>query len=456
MNLQDIRKVHLIGIGGIGVSAIAKLFLNWGTEVSGSDVTDSEIVKDLEKRGVKIFKEHKAKNISDDIELVIYSLAVTEDNLERVRTRELGIKELSYPEVLGEISKTKKTIGVSGTNGKTTVTAMTGLLLEKAELDPLVIVGSKVKKFDENLRIGEGDHFVVEGCEYQAAMLELNPKIAVLTNIEEDHLDYYKDINHIIETFQKYVDKLPKDGLLVINADDENCQKLKRPDCQVITYGINSEADLVVYDIEQREGQQSFYLKYQGEELGQFVLKIPARFNIYNALASVACALGLGIDKDVIYKTLEEYTGSWRRFEKVGEYDGATIISDYAHHPTAVAGTIKATKNFYPGKRVVAVFQPHQHNRTKNLFNDFVKSFDDADLVVLSEIFDVAGREETEDQDVSSKKMAEEVKKRGLNVLYGKDLEETKKIVLENIDKNDIVLVMGAGDIYKVAKNLIK
>jgi len=456
MDLKKIKRIHLIGVGGIGMSAIAKLFKAWGAEVSGSDMSDSEIIENLKNRGIKIFKQHKAKNISSDIELVIYSLAISEDNPERKEARRLKIKELSYPQILGEISKDKKTIAISGTNGKTTVTAMAGLILEEAGLDPLVIVGSKVKDFDENLKLGQGEYFVVEACEYRAAMLELKAENIILTNIEEDHLDYYKDIKHIIKTFQKYINKLSNGNLLILNADDPNCQKLKKPDCKAITYGIKNKADLAADKIKQGAGYQNFYLKYKGKDLGKFTLKIPGEFNIYNALAAAACGLSLNIDKKIIYKVLEKYKGSWRRFEKVGELNGSIIISDYAHHPTAVAATIRAAKNFYPGKRIVAVFQPHQHNRTKKLFNDFVKSFDDADLVILSEIFDVAGREELEDQDISSKKLAEEVRKRGIDVLYGEDLDNTEKIILDNISNNDVVLIMGAGDIYLVANDLVK
>ena len=449
MNLTKLKKIHFIGIGGIGVSSIAKMMLSQDKVVAGSDLELTEITQELKNMGAKIFQGHKSENLAEDTELIIYSPAVPEANPELTRAKELNIPQLSYPEFLGELSKDKFTIAVSGTNGKTTTTAMLGLILEKAGLDPTVIVGSKVNMsgWQGNLRMGKPPHqnfwcggkskyFVVEGCEWRAHMLNLKPKVIVLTNIEEDHLDYYRDLNHIIETFQKYVDKLPSDGLLVLNADDVNSINLKRPKCKVITYGIKNPADITTNKF-------------------SFKLKVPGIFNIYNALAAGACALNLGVKREEIKKALEDFTGLWRRFERVGERDNAIIISDYAHHPTAVKGTILAAKEFYPDRRIVAVFQPHHHNRTKNLFNDFVASFDRADLIILAEIYDVAGREADKDQNVSSQDMVKAIDARGKKVLYAKDLAETKKLILQNIQSNDIVLIMGAGDIYQVANKLV-
>ncbi|MDA2936047.1 UDP-N-acetylmuramate--L-alanine ligase [Patescibacteria group bacterium AH-259-L05] len=460
--------IHFIGIGGIGVSAVAKLLQSQGKEISGSDLYESEITNELEQLSIPVFFKHRKGNIRDDTDIVIYSPAVPENNPERVRTKELGIDQFSYPEFLGEISREKNTIAISGTNGKSTTTALCGLILEKAGLDPTVIVGSKVllgnsgSQWKGNLRVGKSKHFVVEACEHQANMLHLDPHIIILTNLEKDHLDYYKNLNHIIDSFQEFIQKLPKDGLLVLNADDKNLQKLK-PKSTVITYGIENDADVQAKNIIIKPGKQQFDLVTRSDlvtqvEPARVVLKVPGIFNIYNVLAAIAVSFHLGSDIKSIKKAVEEFSGTWRRFEKVGEYKGAIIISDYAHHPTAVYGTIQAAKEFYPDRRIVAVFQPHHHNRTKNLFNEFVSSFDNADLVIISKIYDVAGREEGNDQDVSSYDLVTAIKEKypDKSVIYAKNLKQTQELIKDIIQSNDLVLIMGAGDIDSVARELVQ
>lgn len=453
----NFKKVHLIGIGGIGVSAIAKLMLSLGKEVSGSDLVSSEITSDLSKRGVGFFLGHSEKNLDSKTDLVIYSSAVPKNNHERKKAKKLKIRQLSYPEVLGEISKEKNTIAVSGTNGKSTTTAILGLILEKAGINPLIIVGSKVSNWNGNFRDGQGKYFVVEACEWQANMLNLHPKIIVLTNIEKDHLDYYKNLNHLLTTFQEYIEKLSKDDFLILNSDDPNLKKLK-PKCKVLTYGVKNQADVMAKNIVFGPGWQKFDLFWKSKVYG-LKLKIPGLFNIYNSLAALSCALALGIQPEIIKEVLENFSGIWRRFEvknlKIKNYK-LKIVSDYAHHPTSVRGTIQAAKEFYPGRRILVVFQPHHRNRTKKLFKDFVKSFDKANLVILSEIYDVAGRETEEDKDISSKDLVKAISKRGKvkKIFYAENLEETKKLILESVKANDVVLIMGAGDIYKI-KNKI-
>lgn len=498
MDLTKIRKICFIGLGGIGISAIAKMMLAQNKIVSGSDLVASEIIADLEKIGAKIHIGHKIENLDKDTDLVIYSPAVPENNPERQWAAKLNIPQLSYPEFLGQLSKEKFTIAVSGTNGKSTTTALLGLILEAANFDPLVIVGSKVPQWNGNLRLPqinvdqnadryrylresasavgrdisvnqcnnlrksaiqvEQGLFVVEGCEWRAHMLNLEPKIIILTNLEEDHLDYYRNINQIIETFQKYIEKLPKEGILILNADDENLLKL-RPKCRVITYGIKSQADVMAKNIIVQSGRQEFDLISQLSMINSHLsIKIPGLFNIYNTLAATTCALILGVKIEIIKKILENFSGIWRRFEisSIQYPVSSIVISDYAHHPTAVQGTIQAAREFYPGRRIVVVFQPHHRNRTKKLFNDFVKSFDQADVAIISEIYDVAGREQEQDADISSKDLVMAIKVRMKNkinlkeVFYTKNLVETKDQLLRIIQPNDVVLIMGAGDIYKI------
>lgn len=500
-----VKKVYFVGVGGIGNSAIAKMMLAQGKVVSGSDLVPSEITAALEKLGVKINIGHRAENLNKDTDLVIYSPAVPENNPERQQAIKLKIPQFSYPEFLGQLSKEKFTIAVSGTNGKSTTTAMLGLILEAAGFDPLVIVGSKVAQWNGNLRlpsqeaicnlnirnrfvmrIRTAQSFVVEGCEWRAHMLNLEPKIIILTNLEEDHLDYYRDINHIIATFQKYIEKLPKNGILILNVDDPNLLKL-RPKCRVITYGIRNKAEVMAKNIEIDQGFQKFelirrsdLLNYKNKKIRplKIKLKIPGQFNVYNSLAVIACALNLGVKIEIIKEVLESFSGIWRRFEissiqhprrsrfatLQGKPVSSIIVSDYAHHPTAVAGTIRAAREFFPGRRLIAVFQPHHHNRTKRLFNDFVKSFDEADITIISEIYDVAGRENKQDIDISSKDLVKSIRMRmRLNankngnlkeIIYAANLEDTKNQLLKIIQPNDVILVMGAGDIYKIISNL--
>jgi UDP-N-acetylmuramate--alanine ligase len=533
MNFNLVNKAHFIGVGGIGTSALAKLMLKQNKVISGSDLNSSEITQELEKMGLIFFLGHQPGNLSDDTDLVIYSPAVPENNPERQKAKKLKIPQFSYPEFLGQISKNKFTIAISGTHGKSTTTSLLGLILEAADFDPLVIVGSKVPQWNSNLRLSQhgltqiplrgtqinadtqcrstrirtqinADNsvnprlsagrqssnprqfassqrksalspresaFIVEGCEWRAHLLNLWPKVIILTNLEEDHLDYYRDINQIIKTFQKYIEKLPKDGLLILNNDDLNLKKLK-PKSRVITYGLKNKADVMAKNISVGLGKQEYDLIQNSKFIAHVILSIPGRFNIYNSLAAAAAALALKVKPKIIKEVLENFRGIWRRFELINadlrglnaDLRGQiTVISDYAHHPTAVQFTIQAAREFYPNRRLIAVFQPHHRNRTKKLFGDFVKSFDQADLAIISEIYEVAGREDKKDQDINSKKLVKAIQKRirmnkNLNlkeIIYTKDLIETKKYLFKILQPNDLVLIMGAGDIYKILTQIV-
>lgn len=463
------RKIHFIGVGGIGLSAIAKLMNAQGKIVSGSDANESEITNELKKSGVRIFIGQKAENLTDDIELVVYTLAIPTSNPERAKAEKMKIPMLAYPEALGILFNDKYGIAICGTHGKSTTTSMASLVLAEGGLDPNVVVGSKVPEFGGNLRVGKGKYFVIEACEYERAFLEYFPKIIVLNNIELDHTDYYKDIDDYRSAFEEFILHLPEGGVLIVNGDDKETLNAKRQtlnkfpnsNIKIISFGFGENNDVQGYDMETIAGKTKFKVKIsQGRDLGEFTLKLPGKFNVYNALAAIAVGLRLGVEAEKIKKALAGFGGIWRRFEIKGEYGGATIISDYAHHPTAVKSTIEAAREFYPGKRIVAVFQPHQHNRTKMLYQDFLKSFDSADMVILVEIFDVAGREEKKDQDVSSRKMAEDIKRLkpelASNVFYAGNINEAQQMIEEKIKKDDIILIMGAGDIYKVADALAK
>ncbi|MBU1149031.1 UDP-N-acetylmuramate--L-alanine ligase [Patescibacteria group bacterium] len=456
MNLDRINHLHLVGIGGIGLSGLASLMLAMGKKVSGSDLVSSEITDQLIKRGAVINFSHQSEHLLGTTDLLVHSSAVPEDNPELLAGKAQGINTLTYHQFLAELMREKYGIAVAGTNGKSTVTAMIGLLMAKAGLDPTVTVGTKVKEFSGNARLGQSKYLVSEACEYQAHMLLLPAQAIVLTNIEEDHLDYYLDLPDIINHFQQFIDKLPDCGLLVINNDDPNLVQLKKPDCQIITYGFSPSSDLMASELQPKSGQQQFSLTWRGKDLGQFSLKLPCQFNVYNALAAIALGLQLKIKPEIIKLFLADFSGLWRRFELIGEVGGVPIISDYAHLPSSLRQTIAGAREFFPKKRIVTVFQPHQQARTKKLFNQFADSFNRTDLLILVEIYQVAGREEKQYQDVSSKQLAEQISAKEVKVIYAKDLDQTRQLVKDNLEKNDLLLILGAGDIYLVGNQMVK
>ncbi|MBW2610704.1 MAG: UDP-N-acetylmuramate--L-alanine ligase, partial [Deltaproteobacteria bacterium] len=328
---------------------------------------------------------------------------------------------------------------------------------------------------------GKSKYFLTEACEYERSFLNLYPKIIILNNIELDHTDYYKDLDDMKSAFKEFVSHLPEDGTLIINGDNKEItnpkfqipNKFKIPNSKfkILRFGLSETNNVRADNIEFGDGEVKFNVVYNNKDLGEFILKVPGLFNIYNALSAISLGLVLEIPVDTIKKSLKNYSGIWRRFEIKGEYKKALVISDYAHHPTAVKVTIEAARQFYPGKRIFAVFQPHQHNRTKKLYKDFLNSFNDADVLILTEIFDVAGREENDDQNISSRNLAEDLRKkipplkkgvRGIfklnsdSIFYAKDLEKTRKLIDENIKPDDILLIMGAGDIYKIADDSVR
>jgi len=468
IDLDKIKKIHFIGIGGIGLSAIARFMKEKGKEVSGSDLSHSLMTEKLEKLRIKIGYCQSEKNISRNTDLVIYTTAIPKDNPELKKAKEFGIKTITYPESLGLVFNDKFGIAVCGTHGKSSVSAMAGLLLDDAKLDPSIVVGSILPRYKSNLRVGKSKYFIAEACEYERSFRNLYPKIIILNNIELDHTDYYKDIDDTRNAFEEFVLHLPNDGILIINGDDKeitnlklqilNKFKIQNSKFKILKFGLNETNNVRASNIEFGDGEVKFNVFYNDKDLGEFVLKVPGMFNVYNALGVIVLGLTLEISVEIIKRSLTDYLGIWRRFEIMGKYKNVLVISDYAHHPTAVKATIEATKQFYPDKRVFVVFQPHQHNRTKELYKDFLNSFNDADVVILSEIFDVKGREEGDDQDVSSLDLVKDIKKKSdiNSIFYTKNLKETRKLIDENIKADDILLVMGAGDIYKVAQELVE
>ncbi len=457
MNIDDIKKIHCVGVGGIGVSAVARFFLARDAKVSGSDAVASDELTSLSKRGCSIFFSQAEGNIPEDTKVVVYSPAVPEDNIELQEARKRGIPIFSYPEMLGYIMSSYTGIAVSGTNGKTTTTALLGKFLEAGGNDPTVIIGGRVPGWDNNLRVGNSDLFVAEGCEYKRSMLELSPQVILLTNIEEDHLDYYKDIDDIIDAFTEYVSKLKEDDLLVYNIDDKNCCEVaSKTIARKISFGLTDDADIYAKNIGNSCGKQSFELVLFGKTEGRFTTKIPGVFNIYNILGAVAVAFDLGVENISVQQALDDFTGIWRRFERVGQINNAIVISDYAHHPTSIRGILRGAREFFPDKKILVVFQPHHQDRTLKLFDDFATAFSDANEVIVAEIYHVCGREETEDK-ISSESLVPAIKKYSPDkkIFYAKNTKIAENMVREKAKDFDIILIMGAGDIDQVARNLV-
>ena len=439
-------RIHFVGIGGIGVSALARYYLLQGHQVSGSDLVGSEITKALERLGARVrINRHKAKNVLKDADLVIYSPAVTDDNVELRAARARKIKVQSYPKNLGELTKKYFTIAVAGTHGKGTTTAMISLILIKAGLDPTVIIGTKLKEFgDSNFRQGKSKYLVIEADEYKSSFLNYWPKIIVLTCLDKDHLDYFKNLNNIIKAFKRFTDHLPDKGILVANLDDKNTLKLmsliKKPSFK----------------------HKSYSLKQKEANVLRKILRLPGNHIVSDALAALALARSLKIPDKVSFKALSGYCGAWRRFEikkaKIGNLP-FTIINDYAHHPTEILVTLKAVRQKYPDRKICCVFQPHQYQRTFYLFKDFVKVFAESEIdkLILTDIYSVSGRESAKIKSkVSSEKLAREIKKSAKNkeVIYLSNSEKTADYLKTNLKKDEVLVIMGAGDVYELTQLL--
>ena len=424
-------KIHFIGIGGIGVSSLAQYSLAKGHEVSGSDLQSSEITDFLKDKGMKIATGgHFSDNVKSDFNLVVYSPAVPKDNPEILQAQKFGIKTASYPEALGELTRQHFTIAISGSHGKSTTTAMVGLALIEAGMDPTVIVGTRLKEFgNSNFRMGHSSFLVIEACEYDDSFIHYSPKIIVVTNVDKEHLDYFKTFANVKKAFKDFISRLPKDGFLVANRDDKNMPKIVKP-----IFGI-----------------KYYYLKQKESAKIKKILQIPGQHNVSNALAVLEVCKILNVPEKTILKSLSKYKGSWRRFE-IFKRKNYTVISDYGHHPNEVAATLKAAREKYPTQKIWCIFQPHQYQRTYYLFNDFVKIFRKVkiDEIIITDIYDVAGREEKQiSQKISSESLVKKINKKYIRYLT---ILNAEKFVKENIKSGEILIIMGAGNIYKLVE----
>ncbi len=451
--------VYFIGIGGISMSGLAQILIKEGFKISGSDSKESAMTRALESQQVKINYGQRAENISsaDKIDVVVYTAAVHPDNPEFAAAKEAGIPMLTRAELLGQIMKQYALpVAISGTHGKTTTTSMVSKILLEADTDPTLSIGGVFKDIGGNIRVGQSEYFVTEACEYTNSFLSFFPKISVISNIDADHLDFFKDLEDIRHSFRKFAELLPADGTLVISGDIENVDEITHDlPCTIVTYGSSDKFDYyptdIVYD---DHGNPSFTAHLpMGKEL-KIKLAVPGIHNVYNALAAIAVSTVLNIEDKHIVSGLSLFGGTSRRFEYKGEISGVTIIDDYAHHPTEIKATLTAAKN-YPHEKIWCVFQPHTYTRTKALLDEFAEALSIADHVVLADIY--AAREK-DDLGISSRTLADKIVSLGHECNYFPTLSnfnEIEKFLLQNCTKGDLLITMGAGDVVKIGDELL-
>ncbi len=448
--------VFFVGIGGISMSGLAQILASEGFTVSGSDRSESAATRELQASGIRVMIGQRAENITDDIDLAVFTAAIHPDNPEYIAVHEKGIPSLSRAELLGQLMKNYRLpVAVSGTHGKTTTTSMLSEILLAANVDPTLSIGGNLPDIGGNVRIGSSGYFVAEACEYTNSFLHMFPGIGVILNIEEDHLDFFKDLADIRHSFRSFAELIPAEGALVINAEIDNWQEIAgNLPCKVLTFSTQEEADYYPSDITFDEwGHPSFTLHgpASGGEDTRISLHVPGMHNVSNALAAVAAADRLGISRAHSAAGLASFTGTDRRFQYKGVKNGFTIIDDYAHHPTEIEATLRAAKAC-PHDRIICVFQPHTYSRTKSLLPGFAQALSHADLVILADIY--AARE-TDTLGVSSQTLQEEIKKLGHECLYFPTFGEIEKFLLANCRKNDLVITMGAGNVDEIGKNLL-
>ncbi|MCR5637880.1 MAG: UDP-N-acetylmuramate--L-alanine ligase [Lachnospiraceae bacterium] len=448
--------VYFIGIGGISMSGLAHILKSEGFTVSGSDMKESDNTRALENFGIKVFYGQKEENLKESlpIDVVVYTAAVHPDNPEYAYASSQNIPMLTRAELLGQIMKNYRLpVAVSGTHGKTTTTSMISKVLLDADMDPTLSIGGIFKDIKGNIRIGKSDLFVTEACEYTNSFLSFFPGIAVVLDIDADHLDFFKDLDDIRHSFRKFCELVPSDGYVVINGEIENLSEIVGGlDCKILTYGRNPEFDYYATDITYDNfANASFTLNKKDGTSYKVNVGVPGEHNVYNAMATACVSDILGVDTAHIQSGISEFRGTDRRFEHKGTVDGVNIIDDYAHHPTEIKATLNAARN-YPHKDIWCVFQPHTYTRTKALLDDFAEALSLADHVVLADIY--AARE-TDTLGISSRTLQEKILELGHECNYFPSFEEIEKFLLQNCTENDLLITMGAGDIVNVGNHLL-
>jgi len=456
LDFNRYKNIYFIGIGGVSMSGLAEILYIKGLTVSGSDMKESDATKKLKADGITVHIGHSAENITDGIDLVVYTAAVKNTNPEYIAAEQKGILTVERSVLLGNIMDWyEKSIAVAGTHGKTTTSSMISEIMLAAGKDPTITIGGNLSTIGGNIKIGESEYFVAEACEYHDSFLKFYPYTAVILNVEAEHLDYFKDIDSIRRSFHQFASNVPEGGYVIINSSDPGKKVITDGlKCNVITFGMDS-ADSMWYpmNISMDElGHASFDACFCDMPKLHVKLNVPGKHNILNALAACAAAATVGVSPEKTAEGLEKYTGVDRRFQYKGQFNGVTVVDDYAHHPTEVRATLAAAKNV-KHNTCWCLFQPHTYSRAKMLLADFGKAFKDADIVLLADIY--AAREKDTGV-ISSKDVADEICKNGTNALYLGDFESIRKYVYENAKPGDLVITMGAGDIYKVGDMLLK
>jgi UDP-N-acetylmuramate--alanine ligase len=451
----NIEKIHFVGIGGIGMSGIAEVLLNLGYKVSGSDLRESDTTERLRSLGGEIFIGHDAANLTN-VDVVVTSTAVQTDNPEVIEARRRMVPVIPRAEMLAELMRMKYGIAIAGTHGKTTTTSMVATVLTHAGIDPTIVIGGKLNTLGSNAKLGQGQFLVAEADESDGSFLTLSPTIAVVTNIDADHLDYYKGgIEEIKDTFVSFINKVPFYGLAVLCQEDRNINEIiPRIKKRFMTYGLSSQADLRATHVKLDGFQTTFTAHYKGYRLGEISFKMPGAHNVLNALACTAVALELDVPFDKIQEGFAQFGGVGRRFTVKGEKNGIMVVDDYGHHPAEIRATLGAARNGWPERRLVVAFQPHRYSRTKELFNDFVTCFYDADVLVLTDIYAAS---EQPIPGVTAERLAEEVRRHGQkDVTYIADRTDLPDHLAGVIKEGDIVITLGAGNIWQAGEALVE
>lgn len=449
------KHIHFVGIGGIGMSGIAELLLNLGYTVSGSDLGSSMITKRLATLGGIVRQGHNGENISG-ADVVVTSSAIDPANPEVVEAKKHHIPVIQRAEMLAELMRLKKFgIAIAGSHGKTSTTSMVSWIMAEAGLDPTIVVGGKVDCLGGNAKLGEGEFLVAEADESDGSFLKLSPVLEVVTNIDLEHLDYYRDLDHIKETFLEFIDKIPFYGAAILCLDDENvAELLPRIGRRMITYGMTAQADLHADSVVFKDGRVHFSVYRGAHHLGDIDLAPPGKHNVYNALAALCVGFELDIEFGVMAKALGSFNGVQRRMQKKGESQGVTVVDDYGHHPTEIRATLAAIKKAWPKKRLVVLFQPHRYSRTKALFKEFLTAFHRADVLVMTDIYAAS---EAPLENVSTECLLAEIVRHGQkHTLHIPEVETMAEEVMGMVRENDLVLTLGAGNIVRVGEKLVE
>lgn len=448
------KNIYMIGIGGISMSGIAKILINYGYNVSGSDISENDEVKELRELGVKVNNKQISKNITKDIDIVVYTAAINDSNEELVRARELGIKTIERGEFLGELTKNfKDCIGISGTHGKTTTSSMVSYIFMEKKLDPTIQIGANIPIINGNYRVGNSDYFIIEACEYKDSFLNFKERSAIITNIDDDHLDYFKNIDNISKSFQKYVSKLPSDGILVLNMDNKRCYDLRNyTKAKVISVSLNNnKANYYTKNINYDDrGCVSFDIYSNNKYITNIKLNIKGEHNILNALEAFALSINYNIDIESIKKGLYKFMGASRRMEYKGKFMGANIYDDYAHHPTEVEATSNAIlKEKY--RESYAIFEPHTYSRLKDHLDEFAKSLSKFDHIIVVDIY--AAREKNI-YNIKSTDLVDKLIEKHKDAIYMNDYNDIIEYLRSKIKKGDLIITLGAGSITKLSNML--